>query len=383
MTTAAPLVRIGIVGAGLMGRELAVAVQRWISLVDHPVRPVVTAVADPEPSARGWFERLGTVRTSTDDWRRLADDPEIDLLYLAVPHDLHEQIYVGAAEAGKDFLGEKPFGIDLGAAERIAEAVRRAGVFVRVSSELPFYPGALAAWELVRSGRLGEMLEVRSGLGHSSDIDRGKPINWKRRAATCGRIGVMGDLGMHVAHLPLRLGWNPASVYAMLDDVVTERPGPDGVPVSCDTWDNALLALRVAEPTRTDGRMFPMLWETKRIAPGQSNTWWFEALGMDGGVRFSTRAPTTVDRFRIADREQLWETVQPGHRSVWPTITGAIFEFGFLDAILQMWASFLAERAGALGDRFGTATVEEALSAHRIFDAALRSHETASAISPR
>jgi predicted dehydrogenase len=380
MTTGPQPVRIGIVGAGLMGRELAVAAGRWIALVDHPVRPVVTAVADPAPAARAWFDRVSTVRTSTDDWRRLADDPEIDLLYLAVPHDLHEQIYVGAADAGKDFLGEKPFGIDLPAAERIAQAVRRAGVFVRVSSELPFYPGALVAWELVRSGRLGEVLEVRSGLSHSSDIDRDRPINWKRRATTCGQLGVMGDLGMHVAHLPLRLGWRPASVYAMLDDVVRERPGPDGVSVPCDTWDNALLALRVAEPTRTDGRTFPMLWETKRIAPGQSNTWWFEAFGMDGGVRFNTRTPTIVERFRITDRQQVWETVQPGHSSVWPTSTGAIFEFGFLDAILQMWATFLAERAGVLGDRFATATVEEALSAHRIFDGALRSHETASAI---
>ena len=60
--------------------------------------------------------------------------------------------------------------------------------------------------------------------------------------------------------------------------------------------------------------------------------------------------------------QAVWETVQPGHRSVWPTSIGAIFEFGFLDAILQMWAAFLGERAGVLGDRFGTATVEEALS---------------------
>jgi len=382
MTASPQQVRIGVVGAGLMGRELAIAVERWISLVDHPVRPVVTAVADTVAPARAWFDRLGTVRTSTDDWRRLVDDPEIDLLYIAVPHDRHEEIYVGAAEAGKDFLGEKPFGIDLAAAVRIAAAIRRAGVFVRVSSELPFFPGALAAWEFVRSGRLGEVLEVRSGLGHSSDVDRAKQINWKRRAATCGQIGVMGDLGMHAAHLPLRLGWMPLNVYAMLDDVVPERPGPAGTPVPCDTWDNALLAMRVPEPTRTDGRTFPMLWEMKRIAPGQSNTWWFEALGMDGGVRFSTRSPTVLERFRFENREQVWETVQPGHRSVWPTTTGSIFEFGFLDAILQMWASFLAERAGAIGDRFRTATVEEALASHRIFDAALRSHTSGGAVSP-
>ena len=123
-----------------------------------------------------------------------------------------------------------------------------------------------------------------------------------------------------------------------------------------------------------------MLWETKRIAPGQSNTFFFEALGMDGGVRFSTRSPQVLERFSVVDGEQVWSQVQPGHRSVWPTVTGGIFEFGFPDALLQMWAAFLAERAGELGDRFGTATPAEALAAHRVFDAALRSHETGSAV---
>jgi hypothetical protein len=41
-----------------------------------------------------------------------------------------------------------------------------------------------------------------------------------------------------------------------------------------------------------------------------------------------------------------------------------------------MWASYLAERAGALGDRFACATPDEALAAHRLFDAALRSGQT-------
>jgi predicted dehydrogenase len=119
-----------------------------------------------------------------------------------------------------------------------------------------------------------------------------------------------------------------------------------------------------------------MLWETRRIAPGQMNSWSFEALGMDGGVRFSTRSPATLQRFARRDGEQVWEEVQPGNVSTWPTISGAIFEFGFSDALLQMWAAYLAERAGQLGDRFGTATVAEALDAHRAFDAAIRSERS-------
>ena len=372
-------VRIGIIGGGLMGRELAAVCGRWDLLVDHPSRPRVVAVADPAPAARDWFTRVGSVERLTDDWRSLVDDDGIDVLYIPVPHQLHEEIYVAAAAAGRDFLGEKPFGIDAAAAERIVSAVDASDAFVRVSSEFPFFPGAQRAYAYAASGALGDILDVRSGFWHSSDLNRAKPINWKRKSETCGAIGVMGDLGLHVAHLPLRLQWQPEVVYARLDDVVRERPGPDGSPVPCDTWDNALLTCTAHPP---EGRDFTMLWETRRIAPGHSNTWFFDAIGMEGGVRFSTREPTLLRRFTVREGEQIWEEVQPGLVSAWPVVSGPIFEFGFGDALLQMWASYLAERAGELHGRFGTATPAEALSAHRVFDAALRSARTGMPESP-
>ena len=48
-----------------------------------------------------------------------------------------------------------------------------------------------------------------------------------------------------------------------------------------------------------------------------------------------------------------WQQLDVGSQSVWPTVTGGIFESGFSDSILQMWAAYLAERHGALGERFG------------------------------
>jgi predicted dehydrogenase len=367
-------VRIGIIGGGLMGRELAAAIGRWPALMDHPVTPELTAVCDTDPAARAWFERITTVRHTTGDHRELLDQ-DVDVVYVAVPHDLHESIYVDTVKAGKDLFGEKPFGIDLAAAERIAAAADSSGRFVRCSSEMPFFPGAQAAYAEAASGRLGPLIEARSAFLHSSDLDLAKPINWKRQARACGQAGVLNDLGMHVLHLPMRLGWDPLTVFAVLQDLVPFRSGPSGAAVPCDTIENATLLCRV----NGDSGSFPLTVETKRIAPGEKNTWAFSALGMNGGVRFSTRHPKTLWRFSVVDGEQVWQEHEMGSQSAFPTVTGGIFEFGFSDAILQMWASFLAEREGALGGRFGCVTPDEAVRAHRLVDAALRSGATGAA----
>ena len=369
MSNARQTMRVGIIGGGLMGREAASAFGRWFVLDDFPVQAELVAVCDLEAKLLDWFRRVPTVRVLTRDHQELLRSPEVDVVYVAVPHHLHESIYLDVLGAGKDLLAEKPFGIDLKAARRIREAAVNSGRFVRCSSEFPFLPGAQRVIQAAQSGRLGRMLEIRSGFWHASDLDPNKPINWKRQTKTCGEIGVMGDLGMHVVHVPFRLGWRPLRVYAQLQKIYTERPDGKGGLALCDTWDNAMLHTDVL----VNGEEIPMRLETKRLAPGETNTWFIEALGTEGGARFSTKKPKTLWLFERA-REQTWQRIDLGHQMVFPTVTGGIFEAGFPDCFLQMWAAFAAERAGQLGDRFGCVTPDEALLSHELFAAALESH---------
>lgn len=363
------IVNVAIIGGGLMGREVAAALQRWPALIDHPVRPQLTAVCDINEAALGWFDQIATVTTKVTDYRQLLDDPSIDVIYVAVRHDLHESIYREVIAAGKGLLAEKPFGIDEGAAKSILAAVEEhPESFVRCSSEMPFFPGAQMALNYVGSGALGTIIEARSSFLHSSDLDPTKPIGWKRQNKYCGEAGVLNDLGMHTWHVPLRLGWVPEQVFGVFQNIVPERPGPDGSLVECDTWENVVLHSWASH----EGVAFPLTTETKRIAPGEKNTWVFEAIGMNGGVRFSTKNPKLVEVFDVVDvpgqgREQVWQHIDSGSQSVWPTVTGPIFEFGFSDSILQMWAAYLAEREGLLGNRFGCVTPHEAVETHRIY----------------
>lgn len=366
--TSAPVVRIGIIGGGLMGRELASALGRWFVLQDFPVRAQLTAVCDLAEPQREWFRRVPGVQLITADYHELLASPNVDVVYVAVPHNLHESIYLDVLKAGKDLLAEKPFGIDLASARRIYEAVQKSGRFVRCSSEFPFLPGAQRAWQLARDGKLGTLLEVHSGFHHSSDLDPDKPINWKRQVKTCGEIGVMGDLGIHAVHVPFRLGWRPKRVYAQLQKIYTQRPDGKGGMAPADTWDNALLHADV----EVDGRDVPVRFEMKRLAPGATNSWFIDILGTDGGVRYNTSDTKALYLFERG-KEQAWKRVDLGYHGPFPTITGGIFEAGFPDCFLQMWAAYLAERAGLLGDRFGCVTPEEALDSHVLFDAALAS----------
>ncbi|MCW5548448.1 MAG: Gfo/Idh/MocA family oxidoreductase [Opitutaceae bacterium] len=369
MTATSATIRVGIIGGGLMGREAASALARWFALVDFPVRAELTGVCDLQPALLDWFRQVPTVKHFATNHRDLLAREDIDVIYAAVPHHLHEEIYLDVLRAGKDLFAEKPFGIDLAAARRIRDEAKRLGRFVRVSSEFPFLPGVHRAWQLAAGGALGRVLEAKCAFLHSSDLDPLKPINWKRQAKFCGEIGVMGDLGMHVAHVPLRLGWKPATVYAQLQKIYPERPDGKGGMAACDTWDNA--TLHCAAPIA--GHATPLTLEMKRLAPTETNTWIFEVLGTERGVRFSTKEPKTFWSYR-RDKEQWWEKTDLGFATPFKTITGGIFEPGFPDILQQMWAAFIAERAGLLGDKFGCATPDEAVAHHEIWAAALASH---------
>jgi len=365
----------GIIGCGLMGKEFASAAARWCHIEGVAARPKIVAVSDVNPAATDWFTSHFDIAHVTTDYRALLADPAVEAVYCAVPHHLHEEIYIAAIAAGKHLFAEKPFGIALPAAERIHAALsRRPDLLVRCSSEFPFFPAAQRIVEMVETNAFGQIIEVQAGFLHSSDLDPNKPINWKRRVATNGEYGCLGDLGLHVLHLPLRFGFMPKNVRALLSKIVTERPDGRGGFAPCETWDNAILACET-----TQG--FPMILETKRISPGDTDTWYLRILGTANSAEFTTKRPKTLRTMPYRSGEpQTWCEEDLGYEGVYRGITGHIFEFGFPDAILQMWAAFLDELGGGT-PHFRCATPDEALASHRLFTAALESQRLGTTVS--
>src|ERR1700747_1788155 len=103
-----------------------------------------------------------------------------------------------------------------------------------------------------------------------------------------------------------------------------------------------------------------------------SQNWW-------GSRTLTPPRSKTLWLFERA-KEQFWKRTELGFSVPFKTITGGIFEVGFSDLIQQMWAAFLMEREGALGERFGCAPPAEAVQSQCLFAAALQSQKAGESV---
>src|SRR4051794_23451644 len=144
-------IRFGIIGCGMMGREFASATARWCHLTQLSARPEIVAICNRSPGPFEWFrQNFPGINQFTNDYQALLANAEIDAVYIAVPHHLHREIFCAAIRAGKHFLGEKPFGIDLSANEAIqAELLLHPNVFARCTAQFSFYPAAQRLCDLI------------------------------------------------------------------------------------------------------------------------------------------------------------------------------------------------------------------------------------------
>ncbi|UCG56369.1 MAG: Gfo/Idh/MocA family oxidoreductase [Phycisphaerales bacterium] len=371
-------VRFGIIGCGVMGREFASAAARCFHLPELRLRPEVVAICNRSltPERIDWFtDNIPTIEQVTGDYRELLANPDVDAAYIAVPHNLHEELYCAAVRAGKHLMGEKPFGIDRKANNAILACIEKhPDRLVRCVSQFMFFPAVQRIGRMVEADAFGEIIEVSAGFLHCSDLNPDKPINWKRMVEYNGEYGCMGDLGSHASYVPIRAGWEPLNVRAVLSNIVLERRDGKGRTVPCDTWDNATLVCEAG--AANSARVFPLTLKIQRIAPGEKNNWYLQVLGTKACARFSTKSANTLEILEYTGGEQAWQRIDMGHEVAYRSITPEGHQFGMSDAILQMLGAFLHELGeGKSPSRFaGCVTPEETALAHRLFTAALESH---------
>jgi len=217
---------IGSVGYGFMGRTHANAFRQVNRFFDLEYQPVLKAIcARDGEKAKAFAAQWGYDSVETE-WRKLVVRPDIDLIDIASPNDTHAEIAIAVAAAGKVVLCEKPLGRNAAEAERMVEAVERAGVANMVWYNYRRVPAVTLAKQLIDEGRLGRIFHYRAKFLQdwtiSKDLPQGGAALWRLDVNVAGS-GVTGDLLAHCIDTALWLNGSIDQVTAMTETFIKER----------------------------------------------------------------------------------------------------------------------------------------------------------------
>jgi predicted dehydrogenase len=217
---------IGMIGYGFMGKAHSNAYLQANRFFDLPYRPVLKALcARNAGNAKTFADNWGYESVETD-WRKLLARKDIDAVDICTPNNLHAEIALAAAAAGKMILCEKPLSMDGPEGVKMVEAVEKAKVPNMVWYNYRRIPAVTFARQLIDQGKLGRIFHYRAKFLQdwtiNPDLPQGGAALWRLDAAAAGS-GVTGDLLAHCIDTALWLNGPIDSVCAMTETFVKER----------------------------------------------------------------------------------------------------------------------------------------------------------------
>ena len=217
---------IGMIGYGFMGRAHTNGYCKVSNFFDLEYEPVLKAAcARNAEKVQAFADNWGYESIETD-WRALIARDDIDAVDICVPNNLHREIALACAEAGKMILCEKPLSMDTAEGEEMCQAVEAAGVRNMVWYNYRRVPAVTLAKQLIDEGRLGRIFHYRAQFLQdwtiSSDLPQGGEALWRLDAEAAGS-GVTGDLLAHCIDTALWLNGSIDTVSAMTETFIKER----------------------------------------------------------------------------------------------------------------------------------------------------------------
>jgi predicted dehydrogenase len=270
---------VALIGYDFMGRTHSNAwrqVARFFA--DVPFEPVLKVVVGrTEAKVKEAQARLGFEEAATS-WQDVLARPDIDIVDVCTPGDSHAPIVVAAAEAKKAILCEKPLANDLGEAERMHAAAKRAGVVNMVCHNYRRVPAIALAKKLIDDGKLGNIHHYRGVYLQDWIVDPNFPRVWRLEKARAGS-GSLGDILSHTMDLSRHLVGEPVEVSGLLKTFIGERPLPDGSGKrgKVDVDDSAQALVKFA-----NGAVG--YYEGSRFATGRKNYNCLEINGSKGSI---------------------------------------------------------------------------------------------------
>lgn len=362
---------IGMIGYGFMGRAHSNAYAQVNHFFDLDYRPVLKAVcARDREKVQAFAAKWGYESVETD-WRQLLARRDIDAVDICTPNNLHKEIAVAAAAAGKAILCEKPLAMNVAEGEEMCRAVEAAGVPNMVWYNYRRVPAVTFAKQIVDSGKLGKIFHYRANFLQdwtiSADLPQGGTALWRLDVAAAGS-GVTGDLLAHCIDTALWINGPITSVTAMTETFIKERKHTLTGKVEKVGIDDACAFLcRFANGSLG-------LFESTRYARGHKALYTFEINGERASLKWDLHDLHRLQYFDHRDEGTLrgWRSIHvtdgehPYMGKWWVPGLAIGYEHSFIHQV----ADFLE---GLAQGRPVSPTFREALETQKVCDAVLAS----------
>ena len=286
--------KIGLIGAGWMGKAHALCYRAQpLAFGGKPAVPVLEVLADVNEEIASRSARELGFRRHTADWREVVNDPDVDIVDINTPNDLHPEIALAAIAAGKHVYCEKPLSNDANSSFAMAEAAEKAGVITMVGFNYIKNPVQTLARRLVGDGEIGVPNYYRGTFCGDFLAKPEIPFSWRNDKARAGS-GVISDIGAHCfAFLTHLVDQQVDEVMCNLEIVIPERPAPPteaGVSLSVRSGGGGPMV-----PVETDDLATVMFktsgglnghMEMSRVSMGKRMDIGYELTGTEGGIRY-------------------------------------------------------------------------------------------------
>lgn len=306
--------RIGQIGTGFMGRTHSNAYLQVPHFFKTGFKPVLKCVCSIDKTLQEYADTWGYESIETD-WRKVVECDDIDLIDIVVPNNLHHDIVIAAAEAGKMVICEKPMCMNIQEAQEMVAAVEKAGVANMVNFNYRRVPAVTLAKQLVDEGRIGRPFHYNAVYNQDYTISQNVPMGgaalWRLDSKVAGS-GVTGDLLAHSIDIAEWLNGPIARVCAKTEIFVKERKHIETGKMEKVTIDDACAFIAVF----ANGSFGT--FHSTRYARGRKNHNTFELNGENGAVFFDLECPHSLQFFRYRDPETGEKT--PDHIVGWQSI---------------------------------------------------------------
>ena len=362
---------IGMIGRGFMAKAHSNAFRRVGNFFDLAYEPVLKTVCGTNEAGTKAFADSWGYESVATDWRRVVEDKNIDLVEICVPNNLHAEIAIAAAEAGKMIICEKPLARDAAEALAMTEAVEKAGVLNLVSFNYRRIPAVTLAKKLIDEGKLGKIFHYRANFLQdwtiNADVPQGGKDTWRLDVKEAGS-GVTGDLLAHCIDIALWQNGPVKDVTALTETFVKERKNavtgklePVGIDDACT------FICRFANGSLGN-------FESTRYARGHKALFTFEINGEKASIKWDLHDLHRLQYFDHSDAGIVrgWRSIhvsdgdQPYMSHWW--VPG--LQIGYEHSFVHQVADFL--EAAAKGEN-ARPTFRDAYETSRVCDAVLKS----------